>query len=126
MAAFDQGTESEAAIILPFPRSHGNARAVELVRFDRRELSEILRVYGRHVATGEWRDYAIEFGRERAIFAILKRSGEMPLYRVIKEPARAARQGAYSVVAAGGAVLKRGEDLARVLNVIDKPARIVG
>lgn len=122
MAAFEHGHDSDTATVLPFPK----ARAPDLVRFDRRELSEILKVYGRHVATGEWRDYAIEFGRERATFAILRRTGEAPLYAIVKDPARAQRQGAYAVFSAGGTVLKRGHDLARVLLVIDKPAKVVG
>lgn len=109
------------AAILPF--SH--ARPPELVRFDRRELSLILRVYGRQVATGEWRDYAIDFGRERAVFAILRRAGEAPLYRIEKDPGRASRQGAYAVIAQGGLVLKRGADLERVLRVLEKPVKVV-
>lgn len=101
-------------------------RAPEEVRFDRRELSEILRVYGRQVAAGNWRDYAISFGRERAVFAILRGTGEMPLYTIVKDPARAERQGAYAVIAQGGLILKRGHDLARVLAVLEKPTKVVG
>ena len=120
-------SESEAirvteANVLPMPQR----RFLEDVRFDRRELSEILRVYGMQVAAGEWRDYAIAFGRERAVFAILRHTGETPLYRIEKDPKRAEKQGAYSVVAQGGLVLKRGHDLARVLKVLVKPAKVVG
>lgn len=113
---------ASGAIVIPLaPRN-----VAEDVRFDRRELSEILNVYGRHVATGEWRDYAIAFGRDRAVFAILRHTGETPLYRIEKDPKRAAKQGAYAVIAQGGLVLKRGSDLARVLKVLDKPKRVVG
>jgi hypothetical protein len=110
------------ATIVPFTPP----RMPETVRFDRRELSAILMIYGRHVATGEWRDYAIIFGREKAVFAILRRTGEAPLYRIEKDPKRAEKQGAYSIVAQGGRVLKRGHDLERVLRVLEKPARLVG
>lgn len=109
-------------VVLPFIAR----KAVEDVRFDRRELSEILNVYGRHVAAGEWRDYAIHFGPERAVFAILRHTGETPLYRIEKDPRRAGKQGAYAVIAQGGLVLKRGADLARVLRVLDKPSRVIG
>lgn len=109
------------ATILPF--SHPGAG--ECVRFDRRELSVILRLYGREVATGEWRDYALDFGRERAVFAIFRRTGEAPLYRIEKDPKRAEKQGAYAVIAQGGRVLKRGHDLERVLRVLEKPPRII-
>lgn len=101
-------------------------RVPELVRFDRHELSIILRVYGRQVASGEWRDYAIDFGRERAVFVILRRTGESPLYRIEKDPKRAEKQGAYAVIAQDGRVLKRGQDLARVVLVLEKPAKVVG
>lgn len=96
------------------------AREVPYVAFDRHELSEILKVYGRMVAVGEWRDYAIDHLSDRAVFSIFRRSSEVPLYRVEKNPRLARRQGAYSVIAQTGMILKRGGELARVLRVIDK------
>jgi hypothetical protein len=96
------------------------SRPPETVAFDRRELSEILRVYGRRVAEGEWRDYALDFGRETAVFSIFRRSSEWPLYRIEKNPRNARKQGAYSVVSATGLILKRGHDLKRVLEVLEK------
>jgi hypothetical protein len=96
------------------------------VAFNRHELSQILTVYGRQVATGEWRDYAIDFLRDRAIFSIFRRASEVPIYRVEKNPALARRQGAYSVVTATGLILKRGHDLNRVLAVLDRKLQIVG
>lgn len=91
------------------------------VSFDRRELDAILRVYGRKVAEGEWRDYAIDHLQDRAVFSIFRRTSEYPLYRVEKVPALARKQGAYRVVAPGGMILKRGHELANVLKVLDKP-----
>lgn len=96
-----------------------------VVSFDRRELGEILRLYGRKVAAGEWRDYALDFTQQRAIFSIFRRSSEVPLYRIEKDPTLARRQGAYSVVAATGMILRRGNDLARVISVLDKTVRLV-
>jgi len=115
-------TAQTGAQILPMPQR----KPVEDVRFNRRELSEILAIYGMQVAAGEWRDYAMEFGRDKAVFAILRRTGEMPLYRIEKDPKRAEKQGAYAVIAQGGLVLKRGADLARVLRVLVKPSKVVG
>ncbi|MBK1624696.1 DUF2794 domain-containing protein [Afifella marina] len=91
------------------------------VAFHRTELDVILRVYGRRVAEGEWRDYAIDHMADRAIFSIFRRASEMPLYKVEKVPALARKQGAYRVVATGGTILKRGHDLAQVLKILDKP-----
>ena len=91
------------------------------VSFQRRELEAILQVYGRKVAEGEWRDYAIDHLEDRAVFSIFRRTSEMPLFRVEKIPALARKQGAYRVVAAAGAILKRGHDLAAVLRTLDKP-----
>jgi hypothetical protein len=99
--------------------AHAGRERVEQVMFDRKELREILNVYGRKVADGEWRDYAIGAGRESATFVIFRRSAEMPLYRIEKRPKLRQRQGLYSVVAATGLVLKRGHDLAQVLRVLE-------
>jgi hypothetical protein len=96
-----------------------------LIHFSRRELEEILRVYGRRVAAGEWRDYALDFGCEKAVFSVFRHACEVPLYRIEKCPGLARRQGAYSVVAATGLIMKRGHDLARVLAVLDKGVRLV-
>jgi hypothetical protein len=101
------------------------APAEKRVQFDRSELNLILNVYGRMVAAGEWRDYAIDALRDRAVFSIFRRTSEMPLYRVEKDPALARRQGAYSVVTPTGLILKRGHDLARVLQAIDRRLRLV-
>ncbi len=96
------------------------AKSLPIVSFDRRELSDILKVYGRMVAAGEWRDYAIDTLKDKAVFSIFRRTSEMPLYRVEKTPKLARKQGAYQVVAAGGLVMKRGHDLGQVLTVFDK------
>ena len=96
-----------------------------ITTFSRRELNEILEVYGRKVAEGEWRDYAIDHLSERAVFSIFRRASEVPLYRVVKEPKLARRQGAYLLVAGTGAILKRGHDLGNVLRFIDKPKLVV-
>ena len=98
-----------------FPRSE-----TQLVSFDRRELSVILNVYGRMVAIGEWRDYGIDHLRDRAVFSIFRRAAERPIYRVEKAPRDASRQGAYSVVAMDGRILKRGRDLVQVLRVLER------
>ncbi len=90
------------------------------VRFERRELDLILRLYGTMVAQGEWRDYAMSFTREAAVFAIHRRTSEVPLYRIEKRPRLKDRQGQYSVIAPGGHILKRGHELAQVLKVFDK------
>ena len=106
--------------VVPFPTA-----APKQVTFNRDELRQILNLYGRMVAEGEWRDYAIDFARDKAVFAVYRRTSEMPLYRIVKDPALARRQGAYAVVAASGLVLKRGHELARVLAALDKPLRLV-
>lgn len=86
---------------------------------------EILSLYGRMVAAGEWRDYAIDMGRERAVFAVFRRTTEYPLYRIEKNPQLARKQGAFSVVAPNGLILKRGPELKRVLAVLEKKPKVV-
>jgi hypothetical protein len=93
--------------------------------FSRGELDQILQVYGRKVAAGEWRDYAIDMHCERAIFSVFRRACEFPLYRIEKNPRLARRQGAYAVVAASGAIVRRGHSLESVLKVLDRRLRLV-
>jgi hypothetical protein len=95
------------------------------ITFHRRELDAILRIYGRMVGEGEWRDYAIDHLREKAVFSVFKRSGEMPLYRIEKNPKLAAKQGAYCVVNTDGRILKRGHELPQVLKVFDKALKLI-
>ena len=94
------------------------------VSFNRHELNTILSVYGHHVAAGDWRDYAIDFGRETAVFSIFKRTSESPLYRVEKNPKLAQKQGAYCVTDHTGRILKRGRDLAQVLKILALKPRL--
>ncbi len=77
------------------------------------------------VAANEWRDYALDHLRDRAVFSVYRRARDMPLYQIVKDPRLARKQGTYSVVGQNGAILKRGPDLVRVLTVFDKKLRIV-
>jgi hypothetical protein len=95
------------------------------VTFNRLELSRILNLYGRMVADGEWRDYAIDFLRDRAVFSVFRRASEVPLYRIEKDPRLARKQGMYSVISATGLILRRGHELDRVLLVIDRKPALV-
>ncbi len=90
------------------------------VTFNRFELNRILNLYGRMVADGEWRDYAIDFLKDRAVFSVFRRSTEVPLYRIEKNPRLERRQGAYSVISATGHIVRRGHELDRVLRAIDR------
>jgi hypothetical protein len=95
------------------------------VTFDRRELDHILGLYGRKVAAGEWRDYAIDFLKDRAVFSVFRGASEVPIYRIEKNPRFARRQGAYSVVSATGLIMRRGHELDRVLRVLDRGVSLV-
>ena len=90
-----------------------------VVFFERRELERLLRLYGRMVAAGEWRDYAIDGGAEAATFSVFRRSGEAPAYSIEKRPALARRQGAWAVIGAGGVIQRRGHELEGVLRVFE-------
>ena len=95
------------------------------IAFNRKELNQILDVYGRKVAAGEWCDYAIDSLKERAVFSIFRKASEVPLYRIEKRPQQARKQGAYSVIAATGLIVKRGHDLKNVLRVLDRRLKLV-
>lgn len=100
------------------PARHGTAPPIH-VTFSRRELDRILALYGRKVAAGEWRDYAIDFLKDRAVFSVFRRTSEVPLYRIEKNPKLARKQGVYSVISATGLIVRRGPELDRVLRSID-------
>ena len=106
-------------------RNGSNGGPVEQVRFDRAELNRILSLYGRMVTAGEWRDYAIDFLRERAVFSVFRRASEVPIYRIEKDPRLARKQGMYSVISATGLILRRGHELDRVLLAIDRKLAVV-
>lgn len=99
---------------LPLPRIAGQ------VGFDRHELGRILDLYGRMVAAGHWRDYAMNFDREAAVFSAFRRSSERPEFRIEKRPVLRQRQGMWALFGEGGATLKRGHELAGVLAPIER------
>lgn len=113
-----------SSILIPFQEAR-RERSDLPVTFERRELDLILRLYGRMVAAGEWRDYAIDHLSDRAVFSVFRRTSEVPLYQIVKNPKMARRQGAFGVIAAGGRILKRGHELGRVLNVFDSKLKLV-
>lgn len=103
------------ADIIAFP----GARALQ-VGFDRPELQRILDLYGRMVAAGEWRDYAMDFTRDAASFCAFRRAAERPQARIEKRPALRGRQGMWTLFGEAGQVLKRGHELAGVLSPLER------
>lgn len=103
--------------IIPLPAATG---AVRQVAFTRLELDRIMSLYGRMVAAGLWRDYALELGTRQASFSAFRRAAENPEARVVKDPALRLRQGEWVLYGDGGTVLKRGHDLAGVLAVLER------
>ncbi len=99
----------------PFPNA-----APTHIAFHRTELNAILSVYGRFVAAGEWRDYAISHLKEAAVFSIFRRTAEQPMYRIEKRPSLRMKQGQYVVIGMEGRILKRGNDLRQVLRVLER------
>ena len=95
-------------------------RAALQTVFDRQELNAILDVYGRMVAAGHWKDYAIELGRDRAVFSAFRRASERPEVQVVKDPALRLKQGQYALIGEAGAVLKRGQELRLVLAPLER------
>lgn len=112
-----------SAVITPFPGTH----RLNQVGFDRLELNQILNLYGRMVAAGNWRDYAIDLGRDAAIFSAFRRATERPEYRIEKRPDLRNRQGMWALVGEAGAILKRGHELGPVLAPVErKLMKLVG
>ena len=104
------------ADIVAFP----GGRAPGQVGFERTELARILDLYGRMVAAGEWRDYAMDFARDCATFAAFRRTADVPQMRLEKRPALRLKQGMWALFGEHGQVLKRGHDLAGVLAPVER------
>ncbi len=119
MLALLTALRSDLGMTVIIPRQFGPSKVEERISFHRTELSVILNVYSRMVAAGEWKDYSMDFLRERAVFSVFRRATEHPLYRIEKRPKDAQKQGAYSVIGHDGQVLKRGRDLKQVMRVFD-------
>jgi hypothetical protein len=90
------------------------------IGFDRAELNRILDLYGRMVAAGHWRDYAMDLGKDAAVFSAFRRATERPEVRIEKRPALRNRQGQWALIGEAGVVLKRGHDLAPVLAPVER------
>ena len=98
-----------------------------IATFDRCELTRILDLYGRMVAAGHWRDYAISFSPDAAVFAAFRRTSERPETRIEKRPALRLNQGAFALIGEQGMVLKRGQDLGLILAPVERRLmRLVG
>lgn len=106
--------------VVPFPGRAPNHIGPAQVGFERTELMRILDLYGRMVAAGEWRDYAMDFTREYAAFAAFRRTAERPQARIEKRPALRGRQGMWTLFGEHGQVLKRGHELAGVLAPVER------
>jgi len=107
--------------VVPFPSgSKSRSTGPSQVAFDRQEISAIMNVYGQMVSKGYWKDYAMDFLRDKAVFSIYRRATEHPLYRIEKVPALRNKQGQFAIIAPGGLVLKRGHELKTVLKIFDK------
>ena len=102
-------------IVTPFP-----VHAPSQVGFERAEFQRILDLYGRMVAAGHWRDYAIQLASDVASFACFRRAAERPEYRIEKRPALRQRQGEWALIGEGGMVLKRGHELGPVLAPVER------
>ncbi|UZW55875.1 DUF2794 domain-containing protein [Sphingobium sp. JS3065] len=119
--------------VTPFPlqtgqgSGQGSGASVSQTGFDRLELQRIMDLYGRMVAAGHWRDYAIDMGREAAIFSAFRRAAERPEFRIEKRPSLRHRQGMWALIGEAGHVLKRGAELQGILAPVERRLlKIVG
>lgn len=102
--------------VTPFPLQGTPSQ----VGFERLELNRILDLYGRMVAAGHWRDYAIDLGKDAAVFAAFRRAAERPEFRIEKRPALRNRQGMWALFGEAGQVVKRGHELGPVLAPVER------
>lgn len=119
MQANGTGSKGSSATVIAFPGIGPSDRILQ-VGFDRLEIQRILDLYGRMVAAGEWRDYAMDFGKDAASFCAFRRSAERPQARIEKRPSLRQKQGMWTLFGEAGQVLKRGHELAGVLFPLER------
>ena len=83
--------------------------------FNKKELAIILKLYGKMVARGEWRDYGISMDKEVSVFSIYRHSAEYPIYRVKKTLKKSNNKNIFSVITMDGTILNSSSDLLSVL-----------
>jgi Protein of unknown function (DUF2794) len=121
----DPARSRKMAPAQPASRTGSPPSDAGVISFNRDELQKIFNLYGRKVGDGEWRDYAIDFTPQKAVFSIYRRACEYALYRIEKYPRFARKQGAYAVITATGLILKHGHDLSHVIAALDSGLRLV-
>jgi len=111
---------SEQSTIIPFQTTHHKRAAPQSTFFERKEFEAILNIYGKMVASGHWKDYAISASKDAATFAIFQKASERPIFRITKTPSLRNKQGAFAILSSQGQILKRGQDLSQVLKYFEK------
>lgn len=111
---------TDQSTIIPFKHPKNGKPGPQSTFFDRGEFEAILNIYGKMVASGYWKDYAISAAKDVATFAIFQKASERPLFRITKTPALTHKQGAYAILSSQGQILKRGQELSQVLRYFEK------
>ncbi|MEZ5757813.1 MAG: DUF2794 domain-containing protein [Emcibacteraceae bacterium] len=111
---------TDHSTIIPFHSAFHNKGVPSSIFFERREFEAILNIYGKMVASGYWKDYAISASKDVATFAVFQKASERPIFRITKTPALKHKQGAFAILNSQGLILKRGQELGHVLKYFDK------
>jgi Protein of unknown function (DUF2794) len=109
------------ANVIALGERHGPSKTLS---FERAELRQLLQIYARRVACGEWRDYAIQYQPGRAAFAVFRSAFDRPLYVFAKHKTGMDRHGDW-VVTHSGARVARGRTLDDVLRKFDRRLSLV-
>lgn len=111
---------TDHSTIIPFGQPQKGKTAAHTIFFERSEFEAILNIYGKMVASGYWKDYAISGAKDVATFAVFQKASERPIFRITKTPALRHKQGAYAILSSQGQVVKRGQELSQVLKYFEK------
>ncbi len=111
---------SDQSTIIPFHAAHHKRSAQPSIFFERREFEAILNIYGKMVASGHWKDYAVSGTRDTATFAVFRKTSERPIFRITKNPSLRHKQGAFAILGSQDQIIKRGQELDQVLKYFEK------
>ena len=87
--------------------------------FNKKELQEILNLYGSMVSVGEWKDYGIYMSKTMISFEIYRKATENPLFQILKK-LNPKDKNKYQLKDASGLIIKSSDNLSSILKIISK------
>ena len=108
------------------PNNYNLAPDSQITTFNKNELNLILSIYGRNVAQGIWKDYAIDHAKDFAIFSIYRNTFEKVFLSIKKNSSKFKKQRKFALYDANQKKIKDSDILTDIINQLrNKKIRVV-